>query len=50
MELEALGAELVQGNLFDAEGLYEHMKGMGGLLFIPVILTAGSPIPEYTVG
>lgn len=44
------GAQVVNGDLFSEESLYESMKGMDGVLFIPPISTSGDPIPELTVG
>lgn len=44
------GARVVNGDLFSEESLYENMKGMDGVLFIPPIATSGAPIPELTVG
>lgn len=48
--LRELGVEVVYGDLFDEDDLYENMQGMDGLVFIPVIPTASDPLPEFTVG
>lgn len=36
-QLVKIGVEMVKGDLFDEESLYQAMCGMGGVLFIPVI-------------
>lgn len=47
-ELAKLGVEMVQGNLFDAESLYQAMNGVDGVLYIPVIVSIDL-IPEIQI-
>ncbi len=49
-ELKELGAEMVQGDIFDIQNLSDIMEGCDGLLFIPIISTSSNPITEYTIG
>lgn len=46
-ELEELGAEMVQADIFDIESLTQAMEGCDGLVFIPII---PSILTEYTLG
>lgn len=47
-ELAKLGVEMVKGNLFDAESLYQAMVGVDGVLYIPVIVSIDL-IPEIQI-
>ncbi len=46
-ELEELGAEMVQADIFDMDSLASAMQGCDGLVFIPII---PSILTEYTLG
>lgn len=48
-ELSRLGVEMVKGDLFDAESLYQAMIGVDGVLFIPVIPSIDL-LPEIQIG
>lgn len=47
-ELAKLGVEMVQGNLFDTDSLYQAMNGVDGVLYIPVIPSIDL-IPEIQI-
>lgn len=48
-QLTSIGVEMVKGDLFDEESLYQAMIGMDGVLFIPVIPSI-TLTPEIQVG
>ena len=48
--MKELGVEMIFGNLLEADDLYNAMLGKDAVVFIPVIPTAGNPIPELNVG
>lgn len=48
--LEAMGIEVVNGDLLDIEDLKKAMEGMWGLFFLPVIPSSDDPSREIQVG